>query len=74
MTRADRTEHDSLGDVAVPADALFGAQTQRAVENGVDGRQHDGEGGDCDEEFDQGEGGRMSGAILVAQVEVSASF
>ena len=28
-----RKEHDSLGDISVPADALFGAQTQRAVEN-----------------------------------------
>jgi fumarate hydratase class II len=28
-----RTEKDSLGDVRVPADALYGAQTQRAVEN-----------------------------------------
>ena len=28
-----RVEHDSLGDVAVPAGALWGAQTQRAVEN-----------------------------------------
>jgi fumarate hydratase class II len=28
-----RTEHDSLGEVRVPADALWGAQTQRAVEN-----------------------------------------
>ena len=28
-----RTEHDSLGDIEVPADALWGAQTQRAVEN-----------------------------------------
>ena len=28
-----RTEHDSLGDVAVPADAWYGAQTQRATEN-----------------------------------------
>jgi fumarate hydratase class II len=28
-----RTEHDSMGDVAVPGDALYGAQTQRAVEN-----------------------------------------
>jgi fumarate hydratase, class II len=26
-----RTEHDSLGDVAVPADALWGAQTQRSL-------------------------------------------
>ena len=31
--RQSRIEHDLLGDVAVPADALFGAQTQRAVEN-----------------------------------------
>ena len=28
-----RIEHDSLGDVAVPAGALWGAQTQRAREN-----------------------------------------
>lgn len=28
-----RTETDSLGDVQVPGDALWGAQTQRAVEN-----------------------------------------
>jgi fumarate hydratase class II len=28
-----RTERDSLGKVHVPADALYGAQTQRAVEN-----------------------------------------
>jgi fumarate hydratase class II len=28
-----RVEHDSMGDVRVPADALWGAQTQRAVEN-----------------------------------------
>jgi fumarate hydratase, class II len=28
-----RIEHDSLGDVHVPASALYGAQTQRAVEN-----------------------------------------
>jgi fumarate hydratase class II len=28
-----RVEKDSLGDVRVPADALYGAQTQRAVEN-----------------------------------------
>ncbi|MGN6428544.1 MAG: hypothetical protein ACTHMF_17150 [Leifsonia sp.] len=30
---AVRTEHDSLGPVAVPADAYRGANTQRAVEN-----------------------------------------
>src|SRR5277367_768431 len=28
-----RIEHDSMGEVAVPADALWGAQTQRALEN-----------------------------------------
>src|SRR5512142_3102078 len=28
-----RTERDTLGDVRVPASALYGAQTQRAVEN-----------------------------------------
>lgn len=28
-----RVERDSLGEVRVPADALYGAQTQRAVEN-----------------------------------------
>ncbi len=28
-----RTEHDSMGDLQVPADALYGAQTQRAVNN-----------------------------------------
>lgn len=28
-----RTESDSLGDVQVPADAFYGAQTQRAVDN-----------------------------------------
>ena len=30
---ATRTEHDSLGDVHVPAAALYGAQTQRATQN-----------------------------------------
>jgi fumarate hydratase, class II len=33
MRTETRIEHDSLGDVHVPADALYGAQTQRAVEN-----------------------------------------
>jgi fumarate hydratase class II len=28
-----RTEHDSMGEVLVPASALWGAQTQRAVQN-----------------------------------------
>ena len=31
--RAFRTEHDSMGALQVPADALWGAQTQRAVRN-----------------------------------------
>src|SRR5580704_2537248 len=31
--RGLRIEHDSMGEVAVPADALWGAQTQRAVQN-----------------------------------------
>ena len=33
MTTDYRTEHDSMGELKVPADALWGAQTQRAVEN-----------------------------------------
>jgi len=34
MSDADyRTERDSMGELRVPADALYGAQTQRAVEN-----------------------------------------
>ena len=28
-----RVEKDSMGDVKVPANAYYGAQTQRAVEN-----------------------------------------
>ena len=28
-----RTENDSMGELQVPADALWGAQTQRAIEN-----------------------------------------
>src|SRR5512133_1739164 len=28
-----RTEHDSMGELQVPAEALWGAQTQRAVQN-----------------------------------------
>jgi fumarate hydratase class II len=28
-----RTVKDSMGEMQVPADALYGAQTQRAVEN-----------------------------------------
>ena len=33
MSNKVRIEKDSLGEVRVPAEALFGAQTQRAVEN-----------------------------------------
>ena len=33
MTTSFRVEHDSMGELKVPADALWGAHTQRAVEN-----------------------------------------
>jgi fumarate hydratase, class II len=33
MARRYRTERDSMGELQVPADALWGAQTQRAVQN-----------------------------------------
>src|SRR5215813_5435437 len=33
MPEGFRTERDPLGDVQVPADAYYGAQTQRAVDN-----------------------------------------
>ncbi len=33
MTREFRTERDSMGELRVPKDAAWGAQTQRAVEN-----------------------------------------
>ncbi len=33
MSEDQRIERDSLGEIAVPADAYWGAQTQRAVEN-----------------------------------------
>jgi fumarate hydratase class II len=33
QTQATRTETDSMGDMSVPSDALWGASTQRAVEN-----------------------------------------
>src|SRR6187399_1469957 len=33
MTTGFRTERDSMGELQVPADALWGAQTQRAVQN-----------------------------------------
>jgi fumarate hydratase class II len=35
-----RTEHDSLGDVQVPADRLWGAQTERSVHNFPIGRRN----------------------------------
>jgi fumarate hydratase class II len=33
MAEATRIERDTMGEMTVPADALFGASTQRAVEN-----------------------------------------
>jgi fumarate hydratase, class II len=33
MTANTRVEHDSMGALEVPADALWGAQTQRAIQN-----------------------------------------
>jgi fumarate hydratase, class II len=33
MTSPFRVEHDSMGEIKVPTDALWGAQTQRALEN-----------------------------------------
>jgi len=33
MAKFYRTEHDSMGEVEVPADALYGPQTQRALDN-----------------------------------------
>ena len=33
MTTSTRIERDSLGEVCVPSNALYGAQTQRAIEN-----------------------------------------
>jgi len=32
-TKLDRVEHDTMGEMRVPSDALYGAQTQRAVDN-----------------------------------------
>lgn len=31
--KATRTERDSMGELDVPKDALYGAQTQRAIQN-----------------------------------------
>jgi fumarate hydratase, class II len=33
MSQKMRVEHDSMGELQVPADALYGAQTQRALQN-----------------------------------------
>lgn len=33
MSQKTRLEHDSMGELQVPADALYGAQTQRALQN-----------------------------------------
>src|SRR2546421_8252282 len=33
MTTSFRVERDSMGEIKVPADALWGAHTQRAVQN-----------------------------------------
>ena len=33
MSESTRIERDSLGEVAVPADRLWGAQTQRSLQN-----------------------------------------
>src|ERR1700720_1617938 len=33
MTTAPRVEHDSMGPLDVPTTALWGAQTQRAIQN-----------------------------------------
>ena len=33
MAKSFRIEHDSMGELRVPADALWGAQTQRAIDN-----------------------------------------
>ena len=33
MSTEYRIEHDTMGEVRVPKDALYAAQTQRAVEN-----------------------------------------
>jgi fumarate hydratase class II len=33
MPATNRVEHDSMGALEVPANALWGAQTQRAVQN-----------------------------------------
>ena len=34
-TSSTRREKDTLGEIEVPAEALWGAQTQRAIENSI---------------------------------------
>lgn len=36
---ANRTEHDTMGAIQVPADALWGAQTERSRQNFTIGRE-----------------------------------
>ena len=40
MTKSFRIEHDSIGELQVPAEELWGAQTQRSLENFRIGGQH----------------------------------
>lgn len=42
-----RIEHDSLGEVRVPADHMWGAQTQRSFENFKIGRKNAGRNYSC---------------------------
>ena len=35
-----RIEHDTMGDVAVPSNAMWGAQTQRSLQNFKIGSEH----------------------------------
>ena len=35
-----RIEHDTMGDVEVPSEAMWGAQTQRSVQNFKIGNEH----------------------------------
>lgn len=37
---AVRIEHDTMGDVEVPEQALWGAQTQRSLQNFKIGQEH----------------------------------
>ena len=61
---AVRIEHDSMGEVRVPADARWGAQTQRAVENFPISGAADRPAADRRAGLDQGGGRRRSTAAL----------